>query len=228
MILAIDTAWSRMSVALAHEGRILASILNSIPNAHDKHLAPAMQFLFETAEVDRGRVHAVAVSSGPGSFTGLRIGMAAGKGIALALSIPLIPVPTFDALAHAVAQRIFPHETAVFAPVYDARRGNAYFGVFTLRNGDSVCERPAAVATPDAIAGELPEGAWIAGDAAASLMGTHTKKFHIIEVAETVCLAESVALRAENMHDRGIWSDAASVEPLYIHEVHTTTPRPFR
>jgi len=99
MLLAIDTATRLLSIALHDGERILAESTWHSKNHHTVELAPAVQTLFEQADVTPADLTALAVTSGPGSYTGLRIGMSFAKGLALAQSIPLVGIPTLDVIA---------------------------------------------------------------------------------------------------------------------------------
>ena len=100
-ILAMDTATLVSSVAVATEERVLAELTAETRFTHSETLVPNIDEVLRLADTKREELSAVAVSLGPGSFTGLRIGLAAAKAIAYALSIPLIGVPTLEALAAA-------------------------------------------------------------------------------------------------------------------------------
>jgi len=101
MLLAIDTATRATGVCLANGAQILAEHIWHSERYHTVELAPEVAALLQRNHVDLNDLEAVAVASGPGSYTGLRIGMALAKGIALAQRIPLIGVPTLDILAAA-------------------------------------------------------------------------------------------------------------------------------
>ena len=89
-----------------------------------------MEFLFSTAKIGASDLDSIAVSEGPGSFTGLRIGMSAAKGIAYGASIPIIPVPTFEALAYQLSE-ILPKSTH-FAIANRVNKDEVYFAKFTI------------------------------------------------------------------------------------------------
>ena len=99
-ILAIDSSGLVASVAL-WEGDILqAEYTVNFKKTHSQTLLPMLDEIIRMTETDKGSIEAIAISSGPGSFTGLRIGSATAKGLGLALGVPLISVPTLDSLAY--------------------------------------------------------------------------------------------------------------------------------
>ncbi len=101
MILGIDTATRRLSIALLDDEEVLAEHSWLTANQHSKELSPAIDRMLHQLEVAPRDLTAVGVAKGPGSFTGVRIGMGVAKGLAMALSIPLIGVLTLDVIAAA-------------------------------------------------------------------------------------------------------------------------------
>src|SRR3972149_5618658 len=95
----------------------------------------------------------VGVSAGPGSFTGLRVGMAAAKGFCFGWGLPIVPVPTL----HALASR-FPSGEALVCPVLDAKKKEVYAGVFRWEGGGGIRVRPDAAVPPSALPDWFPEG----------------------------------------------------------------------
>ena len=102
-ILSIETSESLCGACVFFDDtRYFESSIN-FKNIHAEKLFELIDFVIKTAGIETGELGAIAVSAGPGSFTGLRIGMSAAKGIGFGLSLPIIPVPTFEALAHQIA-----------------------------------------------------------------------------------------------------------------------------
>ena len=101
LILAVDTATTVASVALVKGEQLVAEEVLNIPQkTHSERLLPVLARVLAGAGVEIEEVDGIAVSAGPGSFTGLRIGLGTGKGLAQALNKPLVTVPTLDALAY--------------------------------------------------------------------------------------------------------------------------------
>ncbi|MBW2527910.1 MAG: tRNA (adenosine(37)-N6)-threonylcarbamoyltransferase complex dimerization subunit type 1 TsaB, partial [Deltaproteobacteria bacterium] len=100
-VLGISTSTPRGSAALIEGSRLLGSVAYEGEMHHAERLFGALDELFERAQVDRGSLEAVACDVGPGSFTGVRAGLAAAKGLALGLEIPLLPVGALEAMAAA-------------------------------------------------------------------------------------------------------------------------------
>lgn len=130
-ILSLETSAEVCSVAIHTDGALLASEEVHMPNAHASKLARLIELVLEKGGVPPVKLSAVAVSSGPGSYTGLRIGTSTAKGLCFALSIPLIGVPTLDILA-AHAKKNTTGE-ALLCPVVDARRMEVYCQLVNVR-----------------------------------------------------------------------------------------------
>ena len=105
-ILAIETSEIICGAALYYSTEKYFASAIKLKHSHSEKLFEIIEFLFQQAEINRDEISSVAVSGGPGSFTGLRIGMAAAKGIASGTAVPLIVVPTFEALAYQLSSRI--------------------------------------------------------------------------------------------------------------------------
>lgn len=131
LVLALDTSGLTCGVGLAEEGRVLVEAVERTGWSHARRLMPLVDGAFTAAGRGPGELAAVAVTAGPGSWTGLRIGLATAQGLALALGIPVVPVGTLEALAWGAGQRPGP-----VCPVLDARRGGVYAAVFRWTDGE--------------------------------------------------------------------------------------------
>ena len=128
-LLLIETATPVCSVALARDGVVLAELHSDEPNAHSSQLSPFINQLFAQCGMDPSQVDAVCVSSGPGSYTGLRIGVSTAKGFCYALDRPLLAVPTLQGMA-AQYYTQNPDYKGMVCPMIDARRMECYTAVF--------------------------------------------------------------------------------------------------
>ena len=126
IILNIETATKNCSVSLAKDGQVIAiKELNNGNYSHAEVLHPFILDVLKEAQVTTKEIDAVAVSKGPGSYTGLRIGVSAAKGLCFAFDKPLISIKTLESLAHAVAVN-----DGLIIPMLDARRMEVYAAVF--------------------------------------------------------------------------------------------------
>jgi tRNA threonylcarbamoyladenosine biosynthesis protein TsaB len=149
-LLALETATRALSCALAEDGRPLASFSLVAGQRHAEVLMPAVDHICRVAGVAVQEIEAVAVDNGPGLFTGLRVGLAAGYAIASARKLPVVGVSSLEALAHPQRRR-----AGLVAPVVDARRGEVFWSLY--RSDGSHLEQLEApsVASPDVLAGKL-------------------------------------------------------------------------
>lgn len=210
-ILAIDTATLVSSVALATADTLVAELTIQTRKTHSERLMPHIASLLTMAEIPQTSLKAVAVSIGPGSFTGLRIGLATAKAMAYALNIPLIGVPTLAALAVGC-----PVPGVFLAPMLDAQKGNVYLGLYEWREGAVREVQPAKVvafAEAQAELSRLERPVLMLGEAAV---------MHKADIAQPVPphvvmpRAGSIAVLAQAMYAQGITHDVATLEPLYI------------
>ncbi|MBO0903693.1 tRNA (adenosine(37)-N6)-threonylcarbamoyltransferase complex dimerization subunit type 1 TsaB [Jiella sonneratiae] len=171
LILAIDTAFTRCTAAIfdpAGAGRLLAAAEPEIGKGHAERLTGVIAEVLDAAGARYGDLTRIVVATGPGSFTGIRVGVAAARGLALALDVPAVGVSTLAALAHGAVFRNESRaadegeeEGATASPilaVLDARRGEVYAGLFAADGGPLAS--PAALA-PAALQAFLADaGAW--------------------------------------------------------------------
>lgn len=124
-ILAIEASASVAGVAILEDGRLVGEYETNLKKTHSQTLLPMIDALVQMTQTGKTSFDAVAITAGPGSFTGLRIGAATAKGIALALDLPMIAVSTLDSLAY----NLYGTE-AIVCPIMDARRQQVYTGIY--------------------------------------------------------------------------------------------------
>ena len=127
-IMGIESSSLVASVAIVEDETTMAEYTVNFKKTHSQTLLPMIDEMVKLLEIDLSTVDAIAVSGGPGSFTGLRIGSATAKGLGLALHKPLIHVPTLDATAY----NLYGTE-ALICPIMDARRNQVYTGIYRFR-----------------------------------------------------------------------------------------------
>ena len=126
-ILGIESSSLVASVAVATEDVVIGEYTVNLKKTHSQTLLPMIDAMMTLLEMDIKEIDAIAVSGGPGSFTGLRIGSATAKGLGLALKKPLIHVPTVDAMAYGLYRA-----KALICPLMDARRNQVYTGLYRM------------------------------------------------------------------------------------------------
>lgn len=129
-LLAIDASGVAGSVAYLKEGKLAGEYYFCDKLTHSQTIMPMLEHMKSLIQIDLKEVDAVAVTSGPGSFTGLRIGVTAAKALALALEVPIVGVPTLDVMAQAI-----PFTEHYICPIMDARRNQVYTALYQWQNG---------------------------------------------------------------------------------------------
>lgn len=216
-VLALDTATLVSSVALATADTLVAELTLQTKKTHSELLMPHVAQILEMAGIKKSELKAVAVSIGPGSFTGLRIGLATAKALAYALNIPIIGVPTLAAIAFAC-----PVPGVLLAPMLDAQKGNIYQALYSWQNGQLVEIETAKVISLFAALEELS-----AKEKPVVLLGEAAQMYsrEILQTGGNLVLAEphviisragSLAILSHKMLSRGITHDVMTLEPLYI------------
>ena len=214
-ILSIETSTSICSVAIHEQGELLALAEIKEPGAHAEKLLLLVDELFEKAGLSFADLDAVAVSQGPGSYTGLRIGVSTAKGIAYALEIPLIGINTLQAMA--ASQSVAPGDYVV--AVLDARRKEVYTQTF----GDSLQELSpieAVVLEEGVFASILEKGrVYFVGDGVEKVK-EEVKSANALFIADwAISLsAKNMGVLASEKYARKEWEDLAYFVPNYLKE----------
>lgn len=130
-ILNIDTALECAHVSISKDGILLQELINAQTKDHSSFLQVAIKKLLTTLQVDIQQIDAVSVTQGPGSYTGLRVGMAAAKGFCYAINKPLITINTLEALAASALNDFVGNSSSVLlGPMIDARRMEVYTAIY--------------------------------------------------------------------------------------------------
>ena len=149
-ILAIDSSGLVATIAVIEDDVMVAEYTICYKKTHSQTLLPMLEEIKKMTDLDLKTIDAIAITKGPGSFTGLRIGCASAKGLGLALDCPLVPVPTVDALAYNMYG-----SSALICPLMDARREQVYTGLyrFEKKGGgyEMICEVPQCAISIDEI-----------------------------------------------------------------------------
>lgn len=146
LLLHIDTALEKAFVGLSRDGELLTELDNTVQYDHAAFVQPAIAQMMSTLHISISAIDAVGVTSGPGSYTGLRVGMASAKGICYALGKPLLVVSTLEVMA-AAALETFPGFD-LYAPMIDARRNEVYTALYNSQ-GELVLSPRAAILSGD-------------------------------------------------------------------------------
>jgi len=144
-LLAIDTSTENCSVALVHDGKLTTRDIES-PREHSQKLLPFVEEVLDSAGVSLAELDGLVVGAGPGSFTGVRIGVSMAQGLAFSADLPVYPVCSLQALAQ---QAIRKNDVAGVVACIDARMGEVYYALYANENGVAVAQSEPAVAKPD-------------------------------------------------------------------------------
>ena len=220
-VLGIETSGNLGGFAVADDERIVAEAAANVSGRHLERGLELMGGVLADAGLSVDDLDGVAVSLGPGSFTGLRIGLALAKGLCFGRGLPLVGVPTLDCLADALAST-----GGMILPVKDARRGEVYFAVYRVRAGEAVRMSPYRALSPDLLIDEIKKGdsalfpLFLVGDALArygdvfrSALGSRVTLApeDLWEVRPARVAARGLGLLAA-----GCAADLDTLEPIYV------------
>ena len=222
LILNIDTATEKASVCIASETQVIASLENHHQKDHALWIHSAISQILEESQYTLHDLQAVAVTAGPGSYTGLRVGLATAKGICYALNIPLITENTLRVIALAIQQTYWEKNgvtNRLFAPMIDARRMEVFTALFTTDLREEMSST-ALVVEKDTFADYLLKHEIVfAGSGSKKLkqLVSHSNAvFTEIQIS-----AEHLALLSHTKFMAREFSDVAYTEPLYLKEFYT-------
>jgi tRNA threonylcarbamoyladenosine biosynthesis protein TsaB len=220
LVLAIDTATAQVSVAFGDQGAVLGEVRLAGGRRHAEQLAPAIDYLRRELDIGLGHLAAIAVGTGPGLFTGLRVGVTTAKVMAQALRIPVVGIPSLDLVAYPLR-----HGDRMIVAVLDARRREVFAARYrpvpggVQRVSDYAVHAPAELVADLAAEPDLePHGLLLAGDGVARF----PEEFGALEHAELAgsefgapSVGALVAL-ATARAEREEFELPAELRPLYL------------
>ena len=217
VILALETATLCGSVALVSQDRCLAEFSLQTGETHSRRLLAGVDWLLQETGIDWPTIDAVAVSLGPGSFTGLRIGLATAKGLVLAGGAKLIGVGTLDGLA----AQLFAAGDILICPVLDARKKEVYCGFYKCDDqGMPRLQGQYLGISPDELCGRINEPVVLLGDGATFYGGLFQEKLaHFLKVVPAQVYfprAATIGLLALEKWQQEEFLDPSGAEPIYI------------
>jgi tRNA threonylcarbamoyladenosine biosynthesis protein TsaB len=223
-VLGIDTGGSILSIGLVADGRIAAAYVRR-PISHCAELPAAVDEVLDTAGAGLGDLSAVAVASGPGSFTGLRVGLSYAKGIAVARNIAIAGISSLDALALCAVAEL--PEGAALYPLIDARKGEVYSGLYRFSAG--ALQRVSGdllVSLRDLVVGAADEAVFIGysmAEQVRSLAEANGRQVVLIEDAGLHLRGSFVAAIGAAKVAREEADIVATLEPLYLRQPDAAT-----
>ena len=205
-ILALDSSGLVASVAVVSDDNLIGEYTINYKKTHSQTLLPMLDEVAKMTELDLKTIDFIAVSAGPGSFTGLRIGSATAKGLALALDKQIVSVPTVDALAYNLWG-----SADVVCPLMDARRQQTYTGLYDFTDGRMNTILPQCVVMIEEIF--LGDGVDVFRD----YINEHVKVDY--DFAPAMCnkqRASAVACLGQVLYEQGRAENAADHKPEYL------------
>ena len=223
-ILLIETSTSLCSVALAEGGAVAARRESSEPRAHAALAAPFVKEVLDECGLRAADLDAVCVSAGPGSYTGLRVGVSTAKGICFAAGVPLLSVGTLEVLVHqARTDGLLPPDCRYVIPMIDARRMEVYTAVFTP-DGQRLTEVEPRVVDAQNFCEERAAGPVLfIGDGAQKCSETLAGQgAHFVQACPR---ADAMLVPALQAFEAGDFRDTAYFEPFYLKDFVATVSR---
>ena len=218
-ILNIETATKNCSVAVAKEGKtILCKEIAEEGYSHAERLHVFIEQIVQEAGITFKDVSAIAVSQGPGSYTGLRIGVSAAKGLCFALDIPMIAVDTLQVLASQANV-----SNGLIIPMLDARRMEVYSATFTP-NFEKIRDVLAEIITENSF-GDLHENLYFVGDCAEKCKPLLTKENFIFLQEIKYPSAKEMSLLSFEKYKKDDFVDVAYFEPYYLKDFMMTVSK---
>lgn len=223
-LIMIETSTSLCSTAIAEDGKVIAERISDEPRAHASLTALFVSEMLKEAGLRVSDCDAVAVSEGPGSYTGLRVGVSTAKGLCFGAGIPLIAVGTLDTLVwQAKEEGLVPDGCKYIVPMIDARRMEVYTAVYSAE-GKRLTPVEAKVIGPDAFREYLEQGEVLfVGDGALKCRDVIPSPNARFEEAHP--LARHMAAAAQKAFEEGKFENLAYFEPFYLKDFVATVSK---
>jgi tRNA threonylcarbamoyladenosine biosynthesis protein TsaB len=216
MLLAVDTSTRTVGVALYDGVQVLSESVWTSRDYHTVELAPAVADVLGRAGMRIAQLQALGVATGPGSFTGLRVGLALVKGLSLAAHLPVLGIPSLEVLAEAQ-----PVRAEKLAAVARAGRGRLAVGWFTTRSGLWQPTGHMELLTPEGLSEKLNEPTQVCGELTAEerrMLGRKRKNVLLASPAASLRRPSFLAELAWRRWEAGQVDDPATLAPIYLHE----------
>lgn len=230
-ILAFDSSGLVASVAIVQDDNLIAEYTTNYKKTHSQTLLPMLDEVVRMTETDKKSFDLLAVAAGPGSFTGLRIGSATVKGLALAWDIPVVAVPTLEALVYnAWGSR------RIICPIMDARRRQVYTGLYRFDKDDKMevlmDQVPMDIDELIEVLGDRGEEVLFVGDGidvyADTIRQKMTVPFSFAPAHMNKQRAGSVAVAAKKRYEEGIYTSGDDFAPEYLRQSQAERERAER
>ena len=225
MELAIDTSTRTAGVALSDKGEILTELTWRAEHNHTVQLIPSINHLLGREHLKPPDLDAIVVAIGPGSFSGLRVGISAAKGMAVSLGIPLAGIGTLALEAYP-----FSGSASAICPVLDAGRGELSTAVFEVRDGELTEVRSAGICSVEGLCASISEPTLFCGEHMSTVQKELTDRLGPLAVfppkSATLRRPGNLAALGWKRLEKGLADDPATLQPLYLRGPSITPPRP--
>lgn len=222
-ILHIESSSTVCSVALSKNELLVAIKELNDGYTHSENLHLFINHVLEEAGINSKQLKAISVSTGPGSYTGLRIGYAAAKGLAYALSIPLISVNTLKALTSIAIQHN--NENALYCPMLDARRMEVYCAIYS-NSLEEIMPVKALILNEESIVNfKKDKSIYFFGDGMPKAKELLSELSGVFFIDHIVASAEAMIPIAYQKYINQDFEDIAYAEPMYLKEFYFTAPK---
>ena len=225
MILSIDTATDQASVTIAQNGEVIGTLTNDNQKDHAAWVQVAINNLLQLKGITMQQLQAIAVTAGPGSYTGLRVGMATAKGLCFALQIPLITINTLQAMAHTVINQmgsdvLHMKQPLCYCPMIDARRMEVFTAVYDEQLQEIIAPK-AMILDELNFKEELNNRSLICFGNGSFKWKDVSRYPNILFINEKIDIAKSLAKLASSLYLTQNFADLAYTEPVYLKEFYT-------
>ncbi|PCH98144.1 MAG: tRNA (adenosine(37)-N6)-threonylcarbamoyltransferase complex dimerization subunit type 1 TsaB [Bacteroidetes bacterium] len=228
LLISLETATRVCSVALARDGKVIAVRESSEDQSHSSQITVFIEEVLAKAGVGMHELEGIAVSEGPGSYTGLRIGVSTAKGLCYALNIPLIAISTLRAMALGASTEHDKSENTLFCPVIDARRMEVYYGLYN-GNNDEVGEVKAEVVEEAFLKNHFQENRIVFfGDAIEKCQEILKDNPKAQFLQNHLPTASNMAILAERKFNAKQFEDMAYFEPFYLKDFVAVKSKKFQ
>lgn len=219
-ILSIETTTALCSVALHQDGKLCYSCESQEEGVHGKKLTRLIEQALQKGEIQANQLAAIAISNGPGSYTGLRIGLATAKGLCFGLDLPLITLNTLDIMAAAWDKKT----NSLLLPMIDARRMEVYAAILDPQNETTVVKTQAVILEPDTFQ-SINQKLIAFGNGA--MKWQETCHHPLIEFSEAHPFpeAKNMGLLALKQFQNKVFAPIVTTEPNYLKEFMGTKPK---
>lgn len=221
LLLNIDTATEIATISISERDTIIKAITNNNQKDHASFLQPAIKNLLQKTNLSISKLNAIAVTAGPGSYTGLRVGMASAKGLCYALNIPMITINTLEVMGLSSIRQTQDH-SALYCPMIDARRMEVFTAVYDHHLTEII--KPSSMILDDEVFKDLLQinKIYFSGSGAVKMKEIPDNKNAVF--ADNEVTPDSMAELSYRNYIKKHFANVSSASPIYLKEFYTLSP----